>query len=465
MADAERYDALIIGAGMSGLAAGIRLAQFDRRVAILERHYLWGGLNSFYKLAGRRFDVGLHALTNYVPPRTRGAPLTRVLKQLRIRHDELRLGEHRCSEILFPGTRLRFSNDLALLEEEIAAAFPGAVDAFARLVEEVRAYDIDAAELDQRSSRQVLCEILGEPFLAEMLLLPPLFYGSPHEEDMDWASYCILFRSIFLEGLSRPEGGIRPVLNLLLERFRDLGGELRMKNGVSEVRAPKGRVEGVVLDDGTELAADLVLSSAGYAETMRLTGTEIPPADVGRMSFLESISVLDRTPEELGHEAATSFYSNTDRALYRVPPSLADVRSGVISAPNNFASEEPLPEGILRVTVPANHGLWKELPDGRYVEEKNRIADEAVGAVSAHLADWRPHTVFRDVFTPRTIERFTGHFHGAVYGSLQKRRDGSTGIDGLVLCGTDQGYLGVVGSMVSGITMANLHGLREAAAS
>ena len=32
------YDTIIIGAGMSGLAAGIRLAYFERRVCILERH-------------------------------------------------------------------------------------------------------------------------------------------------------------------------------------------------------------------------------------------------------------------------------------------------------------------------------------------------------------------------------------------------------------------------------------------
>ena len=85
------YDTILIGAGMSGLAAGIRLAQFDQRVLILERHYLWGGLNSFYKKAGRRFDVGLHALTNYVPKGTRGAPLTKLLRQLRLRYEDLHL--------------------------------------------------------------------------------------------------------------------------------------------------------------------------------------------------------------------------------------------------------------------------------------------------------------------------------------------------------------------------------------
>ena len=45
------YDTVIIGAGMSGLAAGIRLAHYDQRVCILERHTTIGGLNSFYRLA------------------------------------------------------------------------------------------------------------------------------------------------------------------------------------------------------------------------------------------------------------------------------------------------------------------------------------------------------------------------------------------------------------------------------
>ena len=48
----SQYDTIIIGAGMSGLAAGIRLAHFDQRVCILERHYTIGGLNSFYRMGG-----------------------------------------------------------------------------------------------------------------------------------------------------------------------------------------------------------------------------------------------------------------------------------------------------------------------------------------------------------------------------------------------------------------------------
>ena len=70
----------------------------------------------------------------------------------------------------------------------------------------------------------------------------------------------------------------------------------------------------------------------------------------------------------------------------------------------------------------------------------------------------RQDITFTDVFTPTTVERYTGHFGGCVYGSPDKSRDGTTPYQGLYLCGTDQGFLGIVGSMLSGISMANLHG-------
>ena len=85
------YDTIIIGAGMSGLAAGIRLAYYDQTVCILERHYTIGGLNSFYRLGGRDYDVGLHAITNFTPKGTKKGPLARLLRQLRFRWDEFAL--------------------------------------------------------------------------------------------------------------------------------------------------------------------------------------------------------------------------------------------------------------------------------------------------------------------------------------------------------------------------------------
>ena len=57
--NSSHYDVLIIGAGMSGLAAGIRLAHYDKRVCIVEKHYMPGGLNSFYLLVDKPEVYGL----------------------------------------------------------------------------------------------------------------------------------------------------------------------------------------------------------------------------------------------------------------------------------------------------------------------------------------------------------------------------------------------------------------------
>jgi len=53
--------------------------------------------------------------------------------------------------------------------------------------------------------------------------------------------------------------------------------------------------------------------------------------------------------------------------------------------------------------------------------------------------------------------KYTGHFRGAIYGAPEKNRDGRTALSNLFICGTDQGMLGIVGSMLSGISMANQH--------
>lgn len=64
------------------------------------------------------------------------------------------------------------------------------------------------------------------------------------------------------------------------------------------------------------------------------------------------------------------------------------------------------------------------------------------------------------MFTPTTVVRYTGRLNGAIYGSTEKRREGRTHLDNLFLIGADQGFLGITGAILSGISMANLHCLR-----
>ncbi len=97
---------------------GIRLAHYDQKVCILERHTTIGGLNSFYRMNGRDYDVGLHAVTNFTPAGAKKGPLARLLRQLRFRWEEFELSEQCGSAIAFPGVRLGFTNDINFLKSE-----------------------------------------------------------------------------------------------------------------------------------------------------------------------------------------------------------------------------------------------------------------------------------------------------------------------------------------------------------
>ncbi|CCQ90080.1 putative phytoene dehydrogenase [Nitrospina gracilis 3/211] len=457
------YDALIIGSGLSGLAAGIRLAMFNKKVLIVEKHVEVGGLNSFYVRKQRTFDVGLHAMTNYVPKGARNAPLSKLLKQLRFRHEDFRLCPQHQSEIRFPGHALRFTNDFSVLEEEVARAFPAQIDGFRRLVAKIRDYD----ELDLNNSRftparAVVQECITDPVLIDMLFCPLMYYGSASEGDMDFYQFVIMFKSVFMEGFAKPEGGMPYILNLLVDKYKTLGGELRMGAGVKAIHAPDGALQSVELENGETLLADKVISSAGYIETLRLCRpcpVEEARCEEGRMSFMECLFVLDRQPKDLGYDKSIVFFSTKPRFDYRVPEAAVDVTSGVLCAPNNFDYPQP-GEGMLRLTNQANYGVWNDMVRADYRAAKKEWRERAIEEILQFFPDFRHNVVFTDAFTPKTIFKYTGHLNGAVYGAPHKIKDGRTPIRNVFICGTDQGFLGIIGATLSGISMANLHVLQ-----
>ncbi|HTI51849.1 MAG TPA: NAD(P)/FAD-dependent oxidoreductase [Planctomycetaceae bacterium] len=462
------YDALIIGAGLSGLAAGIRLAYYEKRVCILERHTTIGGLNSFYRLRGRNYDVGLHAVTNFALPGTKTGPLSKLLRQLRLRWEDFALCPQTESRIDFPGCRLRFSNDFALLESQVAERFPDQIDRFRRLVWSLDDEDIAGARGPYPTARAALRAHLTDPLLVDMLLCPLMFYGSATPHDMEFAQFVIMFRSIYREGFGRPYDGVRRILKHVVRQYRELGGELRLRAGVQAINTEGPRAVGVVLDDGEELTADCILSSAGAAETARLCrrpgvrngAAEGSPAP-GDITFVETIATLDCQPADLGHRETIIFYSDTPDFVYDNPADPCDLRSGIICSPNNFQYDQPLPEGSVRITALANKDYWMNLTETEYRAAKQLWYDRIVSSALPHIPDFRSRVVDTDTFTPRTIRQFTGHLNGCVYGAPDKHWDGTTELENLFLCGTDQGYLGIVGSMISGISMANQHVLRS----
>jgi phytoene dehydrogenase-like protein len=115
------------------------------------------------------------------------------------------------------------------------------------------------------------------------------------------------------------------------------------------------------------------------------------------------------------------------------------------------------------MTALANFDHWRSLAADEYQHQKAAAREDIYAAAVRFVPDFRAHVIATDTFTPTTIRHFTGHDNGAVYGAPRKRRDGTTHLANLFICGNDQGWVGIVGTMMSGIVMANQHCLREAA--
>lgn len=453
---------VVIGGGLSGLAAAIRLARFIPDVVLLEQHTRLGGLNSYYYRNKNLFETGLHAITNYAEPGNKRAPLNRLFRQLKLSRKDFTLLQQKKSEVHFHDCQsLVFSNDFRLLESEIARKFPNSIDGFIQLVAFMRDFD-PFTPLPFRSTRQFLSELIKDTLLIDMLLCPLMYYGSSVEDDMDLSQFTIMFQAIFLEGMFRPESSIKEFLDNLRDHFESLGGTIRLGSRVNKLkRDTKGdRVTGIFLESGDVLEADFIISTAGYEETYGLLHQQPPEPNEDRLGFIESIyqfQAQDRV--QLPSDRTVIFYNLGETFNYRQPVELADYSSGVICFPFNFQNLVPGAHIEMRSTHLASYRHWKTLQHSpkEYLKEKESARIHSRSTIEKIVGKLNVNVVYEDTFTPLTIERYTAKKNGAIYGSPKKIKDGDIGLENLFLAGTDQGFLGIVGSMLSGVSIVNQH--------
>jgi len=453
---------LVIGGGLSGIAAAIRVARFSPQVQILEQHSRLGGLNSYYYRNKTLLETGLHAITNFAEPSDKRAPLNRLLRQLKLRRKNISLCQQLESRVEFRGHEsLRFSNEFELLNSQIRTKFPQSHDSFTRLIQFIDEFD-PFRPAPFRSAKTYLTDLLGNPLLVDMILCPLMFYGSSYENDMDLSQFAIMFRAIYLEGMFRPEGTIKDFLELLTSHYSSLGGTVRTNTRVKRIIHKGGKVSGVELDSGEHIECDHLLSTIGHDETNALLEEKTVPDNSGppRLGFIETIYEIENTPKEtLPEDTTIIFYNKGKDFNYASPNSYVDHSSGVICFPDNFQGKKAGANREVRFTHLANYGLWKKLSKDResYLAQKRSSASTSKDYFESIFGVFSQDIILEDTFTPVTIERYTSKRLGAIYGNPVKVKDGNIGYKNLFLAGTDQGFLGIVGSMLSGVSIANQH--------
>ena len=290
LAKALRKHAVVIGAGLGGLAAAMRLGAKGYRVTVIDRLDMPGGRASAISVNGHRFDLGPTIVTVPQVFRALWADCGRDFDA----DVDLRALDP-FYEIRFPdGATFAARQDAAAMRAEVERLSPGDLAGYDRfLLDSEQRYHIGYEDLGRRPMDRLADLVKVLPAFARLradrsvyahaalrvrderlrmaLSFHPLFIGGdPFHVTSIYILVSHLERCF---GVHYAMGGTGAIAAAMARVIEDQGGEIRLGQEVDEIVATGGRVRGVRTADGQTLPADIVVSNADPGQTYgRLLG-------------------------------------------------------------------------------------------------------------------------------------------------------------------------------------------------
>jgi phytoene desaturase len=446
---------LIIGGGLAGLAAGSYARMNGWKTTVLEHNSELGGVCTSWQRQGYTIDGCIHWLT--------GGDFMRLYQELGIVPAvQLRtLQQFATYRDVQEGIEVVIGRDLDAFLKTLTTLSPGDARELQRLVAGAREFAAMKVPLDQPPE---LSSFLGQVqtlwslrrqfgsllhFRAsigewvqrlESPTLRALFLRLAPEEAP--ALFLLMILGYLEKGyLSRPVGGTARFRDALVERYRALGGEVRLSSTVEEVLVRDQRAYGVRLADGTEFLGDLVVSTSSAPENvLHLLGGSYGADElkermrrwklfqpVALVSFGVSLPFADKpgmllldklTPFKVGHWESRHLY----------------VR--VYNEPAEFA---PSGHSVVQVMVPTEYDYWATRGEA-YEAEKQVVSQQLLHLLEPSFPGINAHVKMVDVATPLTFWRSARSWRGAFEG-WRPTPDGFFGHVPKVLPGLDGFYM------------------------
>jgi len=276
----------VIGGGMGGLAAALRLARLGHRVTLFEARSQLGGLAGNESHEGLVFDTGAYLLLDR-PGLERAFAWLGL--QLADEVDLVRVDDV-CEIAGGSAPPLWFHADLKRTAEGLERAYPGSGAKYEALVQEIaRIYERLSPLLYEPSPRAAafrkprawpalpfllkpLSAVLGSTGLPrrviEAVAIWSHFVGQPVDEAPSPMAFTLMF--LHVQGAFYARGGIGTVPLALARAAQKAGVELRLGTRVRKIRCEEGRVRGIELDSGESIALEAVVSNHGGVGTHEL---------------------------------------------------------------------------------------------------------------------------------------------------------------------------------------------------
>jgi len=406
------YDVIVIGSGLAGLTAANRLATCGYAVLLLEHHYNFGGMATWFKRKGGHiFDISLH-----------GFPIGMVKTCRKYWSADIAESVVQLKGIRFDNPQFSFTTtfDKTDFTDKLVNHFKvpaDTVDAFFKFARGMNFYD------DQGRTTRELFEryFPGRPDVWR-LLMEPIAYANGSTLDDPAITFGIVFSNFMSKGVYTFRGGTDKLIMKMKATLKTNKVDLRHHTLVEKVLLDKGRVYGVVCN-GRTIRAKAVLSNANLKSTIhKLIGDEhfspgfLREAAAVRLNSSscqvymgirkgESIPYIGdlfftSTHSEFDSEALNSMNVTSRTYSFYYP----DTRPGS----NRYA---------IVCSTNANYEDWSKLSEEDYQREKDRLITGVVETLEKYLPGITAKIDHLEASTPRTFEYYTRHMDGASFGT------------------------------------------------
>ena len=428
--------AVVIGSGLGGLAAALRLAARGWRVTVCEQGATFGGKMNSFECDGFRFDTGPSLIT-----------MPWVFEEL-FASAGTSLAEHVSLTPVTPladyvfddGTRFTYTTQLPDWLSTVRQLEPRDCEGFMRFMRlGARLFNLSretflrrppTATPDLRALKALkylplrhawgnyhstVAAHFRSPHLRQLYDRYPTYVGSsPYRSP---ATLAVIPYIEYAFGGWHVAGGLYRIVESLVRVARGLGVELRTNARVRSIEHSGRRVRGVRLADGARLEADVVVMNGDASTTRALLGgggpTQAPTAR--SLSGFVLLLGLKRKLDRLAHH--TVYFSSDYRAEFshlfderRFP----DDPTVYVSAPSRNDPQLAPANGetlFVMANAPADEHAWG---DGQTESARQKVFERLS---KGGFPDIGSDVVVSDVWTPTRIARDYRMPGGAIYGT------------------------------------------------
>ncbi len=449
--DRNRYDVIVIGAGIAGLSAAAYLAKAGQKVIVFEQHNRPGGLWTSFERSGVIFDIGAHWTTEadninrmldeldgksvaFVPVPNLGRILG-PLPGVDIVLAKYRETFERSILNSYPQTNRKSVfklTELALLMERELNKFPNRWPQEPRQRFDKRLRSTVFPDQLQKYARIPALRLLRQLFPGKELksLRTSLHMIVPTHNAT--ALDLLIMIAMALTGRAyTPVGGAQRMGLAFATALEHNHGEIEYSARVMAIETNEGKVNGVMLEDGRRCEAKAVLSAIDARQTFnKLVNPHLVPRLHQRRldhagqsnSYLLVSLVTDLDPGLLGFDH-TDLYVLTSADLQEVlQPDHSELGSFQLVFPRFRTSQDNRLHGV-QIIAPASiefENYWRTGPqlarDEQYQSFKTERARRLVEHAEVYLPGLGQRILEMDVATPVTLHRYTLNDRGAGLG-------------------------------------------------